>query len=92
MSSQRPAMGNVLNVLDYETYGGAPLLGVGVGIICHGASPAKAIKNAIRSRRSGGAQPILDGTCRRVAEGKVPREATVRRAVGGTGSYAPPRV
>jgi glycerol-3-phosphate acyltransferase PlsX len=45
----RPEMGNVLKVLDYATYGGAPLLGVrGVVIICHGASPATAIKNAIR--------------------------------------------
>ncbi|MDP3910251.1 MAG: phosphate acyltransferase PlsX [Gemmatimonadales bacterium] len=45
----RPEMGKVLRVLDYATYGGAPLLGVrGVVIICHGASPARAIKNAIR--------------------------------------------
>lgn len=35
--------------MDYEEYGGAPLLGVdGVCIICHGASSTKAIKNAIR--------------------------------------------
>jgi glycerol-3-phosphate acyltransferase PlsX len=35
--------------LDYSEYGGAPLLGVkGVSIICHGASTANAIKNAIR--------------------------------------------
>ena len=34
--------------LDYEEYGGAPLLGInGVGVICHGGSSAKAIKNAI---------------------------------------------
>ena len=45
----RPEMGGVLKVLDYSTYGGAPLLGVqGVSIICHGSSPARAIKNAIR--------------------------------------------
>jgi glycerol-3-phosphate acyltransferase PlsX len=36
-------------VLDYTEYGGAPLLGVnGVCIICHGQSPPKAIKNALR--------------------------------------------
>jgi glycerol-3-phosphate acyltransferase PlsX len=36
-------------VLDYTEYGGAPLLGVnGVCIICHGESPPKAIKNAIK--------------------------------------------
>jgi glycerol-3-phosphate acyltransferase PlsX len=45
----RPEMANVLRVLDYSTYGGAPLLGVqGVAIICHGSSPAKAIRNAVR--------------------------------------------
>jgi glycerol-3-phosphate acyltransferase PlsX len=42
------AMGNVMHLLDYSTYGGAPLLGVrGVSVICHGRSPARAIKNAI---------------------------------------------
>jgi phosphate acyltransferase len=36
-------------VLDYTEYGGAPLLGVnGISIICHGGSPPRAIKNAIR--------------------------------------------
>lgn len=35
--------------LDYEEYGGAPLLGIkGVAIVAHGSSHAKAIKNAIR--------------------------------------------
>lgn len=35
--------------LDYSEYGGAPMLGVnGIAIICHGRSPAKAIKNGIR--------------------------------------------
>jgi len=39
----------VFRVLDYAEYGGAPLLGVnGVSIICHGKSPPKAIRNAIR--------------------------------------------
>jgi glycerol-3-phosphate acyltransferase PlsX len=34
--------------LDYAEYGGAPLLGVnGVGMVCHGGSSARAIKNAI---------------------------------------------
>ncbi|MBE0594388.1 MAG: phosphate acyltransferase PlsX [Gemmatimonadales bacterium] len=41
-------MRRVFKVLDYAEYGGAPLLGVrGVSIICHGNSPARAIKNAI---------------------------------------------
>jgi glycerol-3-phosphate acyltransferase PlsX len=43
------AMRRVFTVLDYSTYGGAPLLGVqGVSIICHGRSSARAIRNAIR--------------------------------------------
>lgn len=41
-------MRRVFKVLDYAEYGGAPLLGVrGISIICHGSSPARAIKNAI---------------------------------------------
>ncbi len=37
---------------DYAEYGGAPLLGIdGTTIICHGGSPPRAIRNAIRSAR-----------------------------------------
>lgn len=46
---ESPGMRKVFTILDYAQYGGAPLLGVrGVSIICHGSSPARAIKNAIR--------------------------------------------
>ena len=39
----------MFRTLDYSEYGGAPLLACsGVSIICHGASGANAIKNAIR--------------------------------------------
>jgi phosphate acyltransferase len=45
----RPEAKQLFKVLDYSEYGGAPLLGVkGVVIICHGASPARAIRNAVR--------------------------------------------
>ncbi len=45
----RPEAKQLFKFLDYSEYGGAPLLGVkGVVIICHGASPARAIKNAVR--------------------------------------------
>ena len=38
----------VFRFLDYEEYGGAPLLGVkGVSIIMHGSSSAKAIGNGL---------------------------------------------
>ena len=46
---RRDDVREVLRVLDYSEYGGAPLLGVrGVSIICHGSSTPNAIKNAIR--------------------------------------------
>ena len=46
---ERPALRELVSLLDYSTYGGAPLLGVrGVSIICHGASSPTAIKNGIR--------------------------------------------
>ncbi len=45
----RDAFQEIRSELDYAERGGAPLLGVnGVSIIAHGASGAKAIKNAIR--------------------------------------------
>ncbi|MFU8855616.1 MAG: phosphate acyltransferase PlsX [Deferrisomatales bacterium] len=48
----RGAFRNIRNRLDYAETGGAPLLGVnGVGIVSHGSSDARAIKNAIRVAR-----------------------------------------
>src|SRR5256885_1338635 len=45
----RPEAKQLFKFLDYSEYGGAPLLGVkGVRIICHGASPARAIVSAVR--------------------------------------------
>ncbi len=41
--------GEVERMLDYTEYGGAPLLGVdGVVVLCHGSSPPRAIRNALR--------------------------------------------
>ncbi|NLJ32990.1 MAG: phosphate acyltransferase PlsX [Firmicutes bacterium] len=43
-----PAFRRFRRSLDYQEYGGAPLLGVkGICIICHGSSNARAIENAI---------------------------------------------
>jgi glycerol-3-phosphate acyltransferase PlsX len=45
----KPAFSEMRRSLDYEEYGGVPLLGVnGISIICHGSSNGKAIKNALR--------------------------------------------
>ncbi|MDD4335150.1 MAG: phosphate acyltransferase PlsX [Desulfotomaculaceae bacterium] len=49
MAMAMPALKELKKRIDYSEYGGAPFLGVnGVSIICHGASTAKAIKNAVR--------------------------------------------
>lgn len=45
----KKAFGKLRASLDYETYGGAPILGIkGVGIVCHGSSSERAIKNGIK--------------------------------------------
>jgi glycerol-3-phosphate acyltransferase PlsX len=45
----RGAFDRFKKIVDYAEYGGAPLLGInGVGMICHGGSNVKAIKNAIK--------------------------------------------
>ncbi len=47
--------------VDYSEHGGAPLLGLkNVCLICHGRSPAKAIKNAIRVAGEFAAEKISD--------------------------------
>ncbi len=56
-------LSELLSVLDYAEYGGAPLLGVnGVSIVCHGSSSPRAIENALgfaaRSVRSGMVQHL----------------------------------
>lgn len=44
----KPVMMRIYQKYDYNEYGGAPLLGVnGTGVICHGASTARTIRNAI---------------------------------------------
>src|SRR5918996_1494710 len=44
-----PAFTRFRKRVDYTEMGGAPLLGIdGAAIVCHGASPVKAIKNAVR--------------------------------------------
>ncbi|MFN5960157.1 MAG: phosphate acyltransferase PlsX [Verrucomicrobiota bacterium] len=45
----KPAMKKALHQMNYENYGGSPLLGInGVSIIAHGSSSPLAMKNAIR--------------------------------------------
>jgi glycerol-3-phosphate acyltransferase PlsX len=45
----KPAFERFKKRVDYAELGGAPLLGIdGGAIICHGSSPVKAIRNAVR--------------------------------------------
>jgi phosphate acyltransferase len=39
----------LFDALHYETYGGAPILGInGIGIVCHGGSSSRAVKNGVK--------------------------------------------
>lgn len=59
------SLDQVLRLLDYTEYGGAPLLGVeGLPVLCHGASPPRAIRNAI----VGAASTARAGLVRHLAE------------------------
>jgi glycerol-3-phosphate acyltransferase PlsX len=61
----KPVMKKVYGKLDWQEYGGAPLLGVGgYCLICHGASDARAIKNAIRV----GQQLVNSGVNQKIVE------------------------
>ncbi len=69
---ERADVREVFRILDYSEYGGAPLLGIqGVTIICHGASTANAIKNAIRVAVQG----VEAGLSRHIAAEFASREA-----------------
>ena len=63
------ALNKMKRTMDPEMYGGAPLLGVkGTCIICHGASSARAIFNAIRVARDSVHQQINDIIIQTVGE------------------------
>ena len=73
----KPFLRRVRQSLDYAEHGGAPMLGVdGVILICHGASGARAIKNAVfeaeRSVRQGVNVHIKEHL-QRVTEAEAPR-------------------
>jgi glycerol-3-phosphate acyltransferase PlsX len=61
----RNAFNDFKKKVDYAEYGGAPLLGIdGVGMICHGGSNSKAIKNAVRFAH----EYVQKGVNKRMAE------------------------
>lgn len=56
----KPALRELKKKLDYEEYGGAPLLGVkGISIVCHGSSRARAIQVAIEKAAEWAASGFL---------------------------------
>jgi glycerol-3-phosphate acyltransferase PlsX len=68
--------------LDYAEYGGAPLLGLdGVGIVAHGGSSPRAIKNAIRAAKEA-VQQDINGQISRVlgnADGSDKKDGLPRK-------------
>jgi glycerol-3-phosphate acyltransferase PlsX len=69
----RSAFSRFKKKVDYAEYGGAPLLGInGVGMICHGGSNVKAIKNAIHLA----ADYVAKGVNQRMAE-KIQENFTI---------------
>ena len=55
----RNALREAYRRLDYAEYGGAPLLGLnGVGIVAHGGSSPRALKNAIRAAKDAVQQDV----------------------------------
>lgn len=66
----------VFRILDYAEYGGAPLLGVGgVCIICHGESPARAIRNAIGVAARAAGSNMVKHIARELAAPEPSRES-----------------
>ncbi len=57
----KPTIMRVYRKHDYNEYGGAPLLGInGTALICHGASKARTIANAVRTAKTCHTQKIND--------------------------------
>jgi len=66
-------LNEVFRVLDYEEYGGAPLLGVnGVSIIMHGASSPKAICNGLRAAARAVESRMVTHVARELAQEEGP--------------------
>jgi len=73
----KPVMKRIYKKYDYNTYGGALLLGVsGTALICHGASESRTIRNAILASKKFHTEKIndkiveyLSDTCVRTTDG-----------------------
>ena len=66
------AFGRFKKIVDYAEYGGAPLLGInGVGMICHGGSNVKAIKNAIRFAHEYAKNGVSEHVAEKLSENRL---------------------
>ena len=83
----RPAFRRLWKRVDYTETGGAPLLGInGACIIGHGASPARAVKNAIRAAAEW-VKADVNGHIRAALAGELGQSlAEARREPRGRGS------
>jgi len=69
----RPALRRIRRRVDYQEYGGAPLLGVrGVVIVAHGRSRARAIRNALRVADQAARVNLTDALAMRARPGDQP--------------------
>ena len=91
MALARPALRRFKATIDWDEYGGAPLIGVdGVGIVAHGRSGPKAIRNAVRVAAEAAAVGMsqeLTEAARRGLElcgGKRSTRGNGKRAAGDT--------
>lgn len=68
----RGAFGRFKKIVDYAEYGGAPLLGInGVGMICHGGSNVKAIKNAVRFAHEYARSGVTEHVAQKISENRI---------------------
>ncbi|NLH43662.1 MAG: phosphate acyltransferase PlsX [Planctomycetes bacterium] len=68
----KPVIMRVYQKHDYNEYGGAPLLGIdGTALICHGASKARTIRNAVRTAKTCHTQKINERIMESLAEAGV---------------------
>jgi len=68
----RGAFSRFKKIVDYAEYGGAPLLGInGVGMICHGGSNVKAIKNAIRFAHNYAKSGVAEHVAEKLTENHI---------------------
>jgi glycerol-3-phosphate acyltransferase PlsX len=69
----KPVMMRIYQKYDYNEYGGALLLGLnGTGIICHGSSESRTIKNAILASKRFYTEKINDKIVQRISDSPYP--------------------